>query len=218
MLGATPSNGFEIRNCLLGLTVVSYTGSPIAKVTNPSFKGIGASGGVVAIAMPASFLEYGTPLTEFCNNPLFATNPGSSQTGCTATRDGTVTYRGSYSWKITMSGADGDKHASQLSSFLTTTTGTKYGLLTVVYKADTDMDITFTAMGGQYDAFKGINVTGDSKWRVVSAFADISHVDKTALEIQTSKGTGNLWIGEVRWYYFDSFAELLQYIGKIPHI
>ncbi len=71
----------------------------------------------MVISMPASFLEYGTPLTEFCNNPIFATNPSHSETGCTAARDGTVTYRGSYSWKIAMSGADGDKHASQLNRF-----------------------------------------------------------------------------------------------------
>ena len=147
LLGATPSNGVEIRNCNLGYTVVSYTGSPIAKVTNPGFKGAGASGAPVVISMPASVLEYGAPLTEFCTNPIFASNPSHSETGCTAARDGAVTYRGSYSWKIAMSGADGDKHASQLSSFFTTTTGTKYGLLTVVYKADTDMNITLTAMG-----------------------------------------------------------------------
>ena len=175
LLGATPSNGIEFRNCILAPnTVISYSGSPIAKVTNPGFSGAGASGGPQTIALPTSVLEYGAPLTEFCTNPIFATNPSSSQTGCTAARDATVVYRGTNSWKITMSGNDGDKHASQLNSFFTTTTGTKYGLFTAIYKADTDMNITFTLMGGQYELLKGINVTGDSKWRAVVSVSSIS--------------------------------------------
>ena len=113
-----------------------------------------------------------------------------------------------------MSGADGDKHASQLSGFFTATSGTKYGLLTVIYQADTDMNITLTTMGGYYQIFRGINVTGDSKWKVASCFLDAPSHDMGDLQIQSSKGSGNLWIGEVRWYYFDTLGELLQYIGK----
>jgi hypothetical protein len=219
LLGNTPSDGIIIRNPHITQgCVFSYSGSPIAKPNNfGGWRSPGAGSSITA-AMPASFLEYGLPLTEFCNNPVFASNPSHSETGCSAARDGTVTYRGSYSWKITMSGADGDKHASQLNSFLTTTTGTKYGLLTVVYKADTAMNISLNMMGGAYHIFKGINVTGDSAWRAVSGAFGVAFNDKTALEIQTSKGSGNLWIGEVRWYYFDTLGELLQYIGKIPHI
>jgi hypothetical protein len=216
-MGATASDGIEVRTPTIQQgCVLNFSGASVAKVRGPMGWRSPATGAVNAFTMPVSFLEYGSPVTEFCKQPIFAADPTHSETGCTAARDATVVYRGSNSWKISLSGADGDKHASLLSSFLTRGTGTKYSLLTVVYAADTDMNITFTVMGSVYSYYKGINVTGDSKWRAVCCFRGNGGTVNDNLEIQSSKGSGNLWIGEVRWNYFDTLAELLEYVGKIP--
>jgi len=150
-------------------------------------------------------------------DPSFTGNFNATEIAdCTSAQDDTVGYKGPSSYKMTMTGASPDL---LFNAFLTyPASGTYYGVLSFVYRADTAMNIS--ALVDNYTGSQGgvVPVSADGDWcryffkGDAKDFADVGKPNR--FEMYSDSAIGNLWIDDVQMFWFGSDAEANAFMGK----